>query len=149
MRRGHRVRSETGTPEEWELVSECEMFLLGGYAQYLDRRDGIVPAWAWLNALAHGGLDAVANLASSSPSWQGLLAVTATWQKALSYLAQEVRCVAEDAAALADLQASTLVPLELEWADGIGSEPTTPSDFVGAVMGALHQHQVQDHRRRR
>jgi hypothetical protein len=64
-----RVRSNerrAGSPEERDLVRECEAFLLGGNARSLDHTGQVIPAWAWLNALAHGSAEEIATLASAA-----------------------------------------------------------------------------------
>ena len=37
-----------------DLVAECEAFLSGAYLRYLVDRCREIPAWVWINDLAHG-----------------------------------------------------------------------------------------------
>jgi hypothetical protein len=41
-------------PDEARLAAECEAFLAGSLAETLSDVDGRVPAWTWMNLLAHG-----------------------------------------------------------------------------------------------
>jgi len=137
LRRGH--DNEHGTPTEELLVQECTAYLVGRYAELVDGEGRRLPAWAWLNPLAHGSRNDLASLAAQPPHWQGEGGNAATWQRAVSYLAHEIWCVVHDeGVGLHDLQLRVLVPLEL----AMLSDPaavTTPSAFVGAVMEVLHQ----------
>lgn len=63
-----------GRRTESVLVVECEAFLAGRYAQYLDTKNLRVPDWAWLNVLAHGSQDDIATLASGNSPPPRLLA---------------------------------------------------------------------------
>jgi len=123
-----------------ELVLECEAFLSGEYAQGLRDGDRDVPAWAWLNALAHGNDRQLAALASEEPRHEPASTPADAWQSAMALLAREVQCrVAEGRQTLAELQRRALVPLELDFASRRSWRPT-PAMFVGAVRSALHQH---------
>jgi len=147
MWRLQRNRDETGTPEGQALVAECQAFLVGGYVDYLTGADRPVPPWAWLNPLAHGSEEDVRELAERGPCVPVVDPTTAVWEKALSYLAEELQClVASGGPPLPEVQRSSLVPLELELA-GAGAEPLAPSDLVAAVMQTLQQFRAQRRRR--
>ena len=125
--------------EERALVGECEAFLSGHYAQYLDGENLGVPDWAWLNVLAHGTPDDIRALASGEPAW-AISSDTSVWHDALSFLAQELTDQAtRQGRALAGLQRSTLVPLELELA-GRRGRSMGPTAFVGLVRSTMAQH---------
>lgn len=47
-------QSDTQEQAAGPLIAECEAFLDGRYRQFLERRGKPVPAWAWLDCLAHG-----------------------------------------------------------------------------------------------
>ena len=124
-------------PWERELVAECEAYLAGHYAQYLREAKRLIPTWAWLNVLAHGSEDDVAALAAGEPCRRGSTDAP-VWQQAVAFLAQEVlNQVAARGRPLADLQRSTLVPLEFELAERPALSPAT---FVASVLGVLAQH---------
>lgn len=53
--------AEAGT----QLVNECEAFLSGTYAAYLQAQRMPVPAWAWINRLAHGTQADIERLAAN------------------------------------------------------------------------------------
>ena len=126
-------------PEESALIAECEAFFSGRYAQYVDSKNLRVPDWAWLNVLAHGSQDDIGALAIGEPAWR-VSSHTSVWQKALSFLAQELTSQAtRQGCALAELQRSTLVPLELEFARQRGPS-MGPTAFVGHVRSAIAQH---------
>jgi len=125
--------------EERVLVAECEAFLSGHYAQFLDGSNLRVPDWAWLNVLAHGSQDDIRALAIGEPAWR-ISSETSVWHEALSFLAQELISQAtRQGRALAVLQRSTLVPLELELAGRRGPS-MGPTAFVGHVRSAIALH---------
>ena len=122
-------------PWEHELVTECEAYLSGRYAEYLGEAKRPVPVWAWLNVLAHGSEEDVAALAAGEPHPSISL-----WHQALAFLAQELmNQAARRGRRLADLQRSTLVPLELELAGKGAQSPVELARFVSRVLSALAQ----------
>lgn len=93
------------TPEAEGLAVECEMYLSGGYRQYLESRSRPVPAWAWINQLAHGDRADIEAMAASLPkgsSPQGLMSAVA--RRLVAVLAQRD-------VTLATLQRRKLIPL--------------------------------------
>lgn len=135
---------------EREFVAECEAFLSGHYAQCLADENRPVPVWAWLNVLAHGSEDDLTALAASDPPARGSQGASA-WRGALGFLAQELMSQAtRRGCSLGDLQRSTLVPLELDFAGGRGrgsaSTSGEPSKLVSSVLSALARHPTTRHR---
>ncbi len=133
----------------WErvLVSESEAFLLGHYAQYLGLQHRPVPAWAWLNALAHGGEADISSLATSEPPRRALPSDTTVWQQALAFLAQElISQAARRGRPVADLQRSMLVPIELELAGRPAQSSIEPGTVVSRVLTVLAQHPTSQRR---
>ncbi len=128
----------------WEhaLVAECEAFLSGHLALCLGQQKRLVPAWAWLNALAHGSEDDIAALAAARPEPPGANSWAAPlWHQALAFLAHELMYqVARQGRPLAELQRSTLVPLELELARRSVPTSTKPGELVASVLRALAEH---------
>ncbi|HTZ08395.1 MAG TPA: hypothetical protein VMB72_04940 [Acidimicrobiales bacterium] len=141
MWRGHRRRQEDTEASSAErlVVEECSAFLAGRYADLVDGAGRPLPAWVWLNALAHGSHHELAALAAQPPHWQADSGHDATWQRAVSFLAHEIRCVArQEGIEVGQLQARVLVPLELAMMkESVRS--VAPSTFVGAVMEVLHR----------
>jgi hypothetical protein len=130
---------------ERELVAECEAFFSGQYAQYLDNENRPIPVWAWLNVLAHGSEDDITALAAGEPP-RRTFPETAVWHQALAFLAQELMSqAARRGRPVADLQCSTLVPLELELAGRRAPSSVEPAMFVSSVLSALAQHPTGRH----
>jgi hypothetical protein len=128
-------------PWERELVTECEEFLLGRYAQYLRDENRPVPPWAWLNVLAHGNEQDIIALASSEPAQHRY--AESVWQQALAFLAQELMvAVTSPGNSLVGLQVSTLVPLELELAGRRGDKHAEPVELVSSVLKDLARHRT-------
>jgi len=97
-----------------ELIGECEAFLSGRFAERLGAHKGSVPVWAWTNLLAHGSertLHVTSAMNRSLRSRQ-----KNEWLRARAYLAHELLALARADDSLTDIQASVLVPLELELA---------------------------------
>jgi hypothetical protein len=129
----HRDRFPAGT----ELIGEAEAVLAGRYAEHLESGQRPVPAWAWVNLLAHGteeGLrEARARLGEPGASQR--------WRDARGYLAGEILGVVEvGGIPLDELQREVLVPFELRLAGRDRSRPLTPSDVVNAVTAILEAH---------
>lgn len=127
---------------EHELVVECEAYLSGRYARYLEETSRPVPGWAWLNLLARGSEADIAALASGEACDPG----PTVWQQALSFLALELLSrAAQQGRTLEELQRSTLVPLEFRLAKR-GTPPyLTPATFVSIVLAALSRHPSNRH----
>jgi hypothetical protein len=93
----------------------------------------------WLNVLAHGSQDDIGALAIGEPAWR-ISSHTSVWHEALSFLAHDLLSQAtRQGRALAELQRSTLVPLELDFA-GRRRPSMGPTAFVGHVRSAIAQH---------
>ena len=133
--RGSSRSGRRRAPGEHPIVRECRSFLDGDYAEHLVGAGRAVPAWAWLNSLAHGSLEDLRSLASGGPVRAPGFDATAVWRQALAYLAQEVLFLVDGGQDLAGLQRTTLVPLEL----ALAREParTDPGQLVWMVLDAL------------
>jgi hypothetical protein len=128
--------SETGkeTPDD-DIATECQLFLTGRYAERLDASGRPLPAWVWLNELAHGSPDELSALAGGTTARPH----PQVWASAITYLAGELLVLADgDTARLRALQSDVLVPLELRqmryW-----FEPLTPPQLVAKVSAALNR----------
>lgn len=125
-----------------ELLSECEAFVVGHYAEELRRKARLVPAWAWTNLLAHGSPDALREAGEASVG----IGPDHQWLAARSYLAAEIlaRCARVDD--LVRLQVSVLRPLELELAARAPTRRVDSRRWAIEVLGALDE---VSHERRR
>ena len=123
--------------KERRLVRECEIYLAGAYAEFLDSKDRRVPNWAWLNVLAHSRHDQLCRLSlQSAPS--SLFTPSGSWWRALGFLSGEILARATNDDELDFLSRSVLIPLELSYlADG--HAPRRPGELVRAVLQALDQ----------
>jgi hypothetical protein len=99
------------------LISDTEAFLTGTIVGRLVQQNAQVPAWAWLNKVAHGelqNLHAVGHIVRS-PTSDPLADLTGqSWGTAQGMLARDViELVGDDPSLLWLVQRSVLVPLEL------------------------------------
>lgn len=92
-------------------------FWNGRYAEHLIRQGAPVPAWAWLNALAHGSTLLVASLATAPPVTDDLPEELHPWARARKALALAVmELVSREGIRLRELQLLVLTGIELELA---------------------------------
>jgi hypothetical protein len=124
-----------------ELAAECEAFLAGRYPAYLVHRGRPVPAWAWTNPLAHAPEEQLRSMISTRGDAMG---PAGGWPHALCYVAGELLDLAERCGPLTELQANSLVPLELELISRRDATCWRPGTWVATVMAVL-----SDHRRTR
>lgn len=118
------------------LVAECEAFLAGTYADFVEALGGRVPGWAWANLLAHGCLDDL-RTAATVLHFARSVHPSGGWRSARGYLADEVVGLVDGGTwSLPDLQAQVLVPLELRLVSE-RTRVTTPTALVTAVRAAL------------
>jgi len=130
------------SPGASPIVSECESFLAGRYAEHLQSVGRTVPPWAWLNQLSHGSASDIRNLAEGQG---GRLDDPGT--AAVRFLAGELLVrVDDEAASLAVLQREVLVPEELELANR-WMEPLAAGQLVSRVLAKLDRY--ADTRQRR
>lgn len=116
------------------IAAECEAFLYGTLAEYWDDKGICVPVWAWLNLLAHGTETQVAETALRSGRHRR---TARSWRIARSYLAYEVLDLLDAEFTLADMQASVLIPLELEMAARPEVTRWSPRQWVQRVDTAI------------
>lgn len=117
-----------------ELVADCEAFLLGHYADRLESMSVAVPVWAWTNFLAHATEEELrGEMLSSGAGGRA----NDEWHAARAYLAAEVLDAASRAATVPALQATALVPLEVELAARADIGAWSCRQWVGAVRAAL------------
>jgi hypothetical protein len=107
-----------------DLSAAAEAYLAGTYRRRLaDQRRG-VPAWAWVNPLAHGSLEDIEVIAARGLWAVGPEAVVATVAAELSAR------VRRDGASLRAVQEQGLQPLEDRLA---AASPGTPEDDAGVA----------------
>jgi len=99
------------------LAAECEAFLQGRYMQWLENRGRPVPAWAWLNGLAHGSPPVVVALAARRGDPNDPNDLVAGLASAVLYN------IGQHDDSLAVVQESRLVPLEAKLFQYSGSAP--------------------------
>jgi hypothetical protein len=138
-----RRRSRSNGSAAPDLTAECEAFLSGGYTRYLEDRGAPIPVWAWTNLLAHATEQEIRSMVSASGP---RARASARWRDACSYVAGEVLDLAERRGSLCELQATVLMPLELELMSRREAASWAPGQWVAAVMAILHEH---GHRRPR
>lgn len=117
-----------------ELVADCEAFLLGRYADRLESLSIAVPVWAWTNLLAHADEHTLraARLAADTGD-----RAADEWHAARGYLAAAVLDAAGSTGALAEVQWSALVPLEMDLARRPEVGGWSCRQWVDAVRAAL------------
>ena len=121
-----------------DLVRECEFYLSGHYAEYLERRNERVPNWAWLNVLAQGSPETFRTLAAENAPIGGMGMKSSAWWHAVGFLAGEILSQRVDDRGLDELRRSVLVPLELNGL-AAGRPPERPGELVRTVLDALDQ----------
>lgn len=124
-----------------QLVSDCEAFLLGHYAEQLATQGLAVPVWAWTNLLAHGS-EPDLRAEAASP---GLPDDANGWHAARARLASLLLDAAGPECSLAELQASVLAPLELRLANHPTVERWDRRTWTETVRAALAAHRPTRH----
>jgi hypothetical protein len=120
-----------------ELAADCEAFLAGRYLEYLTRRGQPIPGWAWTNPLAHAPEEQLRSMISTRGQSMG---PPSRWRHACCYVAGQLLDLAERRGPLAALQATALVPLELELISRRDVSGWNPSTWVTTVMAVLADH---------
>ena len=122
------------------LVKECDAYLAGQYADYLEAHHRPIPDWAWLGVLAHARPERLRALVRDLSHDGGRPTRTTVWWQAVRFLAGEILAGHDSDRDLEELRRSVLVPLELEWL--AASEPMQrPRQLVRTVLDALDQYQ--------
>ena len=131
---GGRVRREPPS-----AADEVEAFLAGRLVDHLSALDVDVPAWAALNRLAHADrseLQAVVN--GTAESWGTCPLLTQPpWAASERALVRVLLARAPSAEALAEVQRTTLVPLELGLIDRCRAYGMTAEQVLASAAGAL------------
>ena len=139
--RRRKDRSDCSDGDNCAVANEVEALLAGTYVRHLSACGQQVPAWAYLNEVAHAPRSV---LRARVSAWEYARRVVGfgpevSWRDAEAALASEVIAVADDDdAALSRLQREVLVPLELRLAGSPRAELTSPASLVGVARAALH-----------
>lgn len=120
------------------LVNESECLLEGSYLEYLVEHRRPVPAWAVLNAAAHGSPDWVRIVASRNlaPAFHPADPIAAAGTVAAELLDH----VGDDEVALSSVQAALLVPVELRLM--VGGATASLMGVVSATRSLLSSRRV-------
>jgi hypothetical protein len=110
-------------------VEDCAAFLSGHLAEYLFDHHKAIPAWAWVNLLAHGTYEDLLGELASTQSRE--------WTRSRAYLAAEVVAIATNPTSLHNLQETVLRPLELSFASSSDVRQWSPSQLARHVNAAL------------
>ncbi len=115
-----------------DLVAECEAFLSGAYLRYLVDRCREIPAWVWINDLAHGDEAEVRRAAARSND-------RSDPHSLIVDIAREILvAVDEGNITLKALQRRTLIPLELALADRCDlAVPTDSAAFTRVLKEVI------------
>jgi hypothetical protein len=133
------MKKQEGLEGQSVLVRECEAFLDGSLAEYLDEQGLVVPVWAWTNLLAHGGPEQITECVCA-PTYP--VHSDRDWCVARSLLAFEIFDLMEAGYALEELQQDVLIPLELELAAHPQASRWTPRQWLDTLDEAIRSQQV-------
>ncbi len=106
------------------LLAEAEALLTGHYEQYEQPHPEPVPAWSRINMLAHGDVEAIRRVGSSTPVSVGApREADRLWLDLQRIIALDLLALADDEPLLvAHLQRAVLVPLELQLMEAPSNE---------------------------
>jgi hypothetical protein len=129
-------------PRRWRdssVADEVEAFLMGRLVDHLAARGRPVPAWAVLNRLAHADSGELRSLVDGTGGgWGGgSPLVQVPWASAERFIAGNLLARATTPAALATIQGTTLMPLELRLIERSKVEKLTIDQVFEAGAEAL------------
>jgi len=117
------------------LGDECEAFLAGEWAEYRRTRGRDVPAWAWLNRVAHAPAHVLV-LAIRTPVYGR---ETDEWSRLRTCVVESLfRQADEKRMTVAELQRAALVPIELALFADDGSPRRNPELLVQILAALRH-----------
>ena len=126
----------TSPEPERRFDNEFDAYLAGAYPEWARQTNQPIPAWAWVNRIAHASLPDLHAMASQSHI-AGSSPDLVVWEHLVRFLAKEVLAtLGGDETRLHDLQHCVLVPVEL----GLAEEwwrAVAPIDLATLVMVAL------------
>lgn len=127
--------------ENEDNVALASVNLLEGGAVEAFRQSGqSVPAWAYVNSLAHSQADKLTTL-KTLPRFLH----PDGWDAVVAYLATELLTIAHGRLdEISFMQRADLVPLELDLLAGDIQEPETPGQLAELVLNALRRGRTRD-----
>ena len=122
---------------ETGVGDECEAFLSGKLAAYLQCRNRRVPPVGWLNQVVHATPNELAFLSSGANSFA---IQPAMWRRAVGYLSQMLLERAEATGRPVErLQQELLVPLELELMGDASADALDAADVIRLTLRRLYE----------
>lgn len=127
-RRAPGAAAEVGTAG---IADACAAYLSGSYRQFLVEQGRPVPAWAWVNRLAHGDRRSIEALAAAPDDGTPAALVA-------SIAGTLLRVVDQRGGSLASVQQQRLIPLEGRLAAAAsGGVPADQDELARALASAL------------
>ena len=118
------------------VTDECEFFLTGRYLDHLLDVGDEVPSWVWINPVAHGSPDRLAEIAALGPGPSTLRSDYRAWRIVIAAIAEGVIAAAKETTLpIAEIQSFTLVPVEF----ALMANPVGPRTTLRVVEHALHR----------
>lgn len=121
-----------GTSDSW-IVEQCAAYLDGTYRQLLERRGHPVPAWSWINVLAHGDDEEFRRCAAAPVGTDDCDGYVARLAR---HMLLKMRA---ESVSLRDVQNTVLVPLEMALIVRVGSATPEETTLSRAVARELLQ----------
>lgn len=138
--RGHARRTRRSRDAEAEVEMEvvtagvadaCQAYLSGSYRQLLEESGQAVPAWAWINRLAHGDRSSIEALAVAPDDGTPAALVASVARMLLVVSGRRGR-------SLVSVQQQRLIPLEERLASAsAGDVPADQDDLARALATVL------------
>jgi hypothetical protein len=137
---GHLHESQPAAPAPSRLPdNELDAFLAGCFVEWAMEHGPSVPAWAWMNRIAHGSMAELEAATDQSPVPVGHPGLE-LWGLTSCFLARELLATATDDEGLHELQQRVLVPVELDLAKEWW-RTRSPKELATVVLAALHDAQ--------
>lgn len=118
-------RGSAGQPD---VATAAQAYITGRYRAYLEGREEAVPAWAWVNELAHGTRADLEKLAALRPSSPGPKRLVGDLAAGLTDL---------DDARLQRVQRERLEPLEVTLRERAAGPPTSEDELARTILAGL------------
>lgn len=144
VRNEHRFQNTCGRgPRFWEfgtqLTDEIDAFLSGSAREYLEGHHRSVPAWAWINVLAHGARADLEQAASQKANDGSAASLT-------SFLAVQIlSAVDHGGVGLPALQWDKFLPLELAVAERCPDFVPPDAGALARILVATIKHDLASH----
>ena len=118
-------------PPDGDIAAQCQAFLAGTSRLWLEAQGRPVPAWAWINQLAHGDQDRIEAAASAAPrggSPESLISCLAV---------RLVQVLGRHPVDLSAIQVRTLLPHESSLITAGAPPPRTDADLAWMLSAAV------------